>query len=95
LETGTVNKDAQLMLVLAQDEGIEHVASGENGGRTLRHIQIARSIRQIASVRSDSAYKGTVSVDLPQVISGEGWNLVVFLQQGRGGNILGVTSQAL
>lgn len=57
LETGTVNKDAQLMLVLAQDEGTEHVASGENGGRTLRHAQIARTIRQIASVRGDAAYK--------------------------------------
>ena len=95
VKTGTVNEDAQLMVVLAQDEGIEHVASGENGGRVLRHVQIARMIRQIASVKSNSAYAGTVSVDLPPVIAGDGWHLVVFLQQGRGGPILGAVSQGV
>jgi hypothetical protein len=95
VETGTVNRDAQLMVVLAQDEGIEHVASGENGGGVLRHVQIARTIRQIVTVTNDSAYEGIVSVDLPQVIAGNGWHLVVFLQQGRGGPILGVTSQGI
>jgi hypothetical protein len=95
LQTGTVDKDAQLMVVVAQDEGIEPVAGGENGGRTLHHVQIARTIRQVANVKGDSAYSGTVSLDLPRAIAGGGWHLVVFLQQGRGGPILGVVSQIL
>ena len=95
LQTGTVDKEAQLMVVLAQDEGIEHVANGENGGRTLRHVQIARTIRRVASVKDGSAYAGTISLDVPPAIGGEGWHLVVFLQQGPGGPILGVASQAL
>jgi hypothetical protein len=95
LQTGTVDKDAQLLVVLAQDEGIEHVANGENGGRTLRHVQIARTIRQVASVKNGSAYAGTVSLDVPQAIAGEGWHLVAFLQQGPGGPILGVASQMI
>jgi hypothetical protein len=95
LQTGTVDKDAQLLVVVAQDEGIEPVAGGENGGRTLRHVQIARTIRQVANVKGDSAYAGTVSLDVPQAIGGEGWHLVAFLQQGPGGPILGVVSQVL
>ena len=95
LQTGTVDKEAQLLVVLAQDEGIEHVANGENGGRTLRHVQIARTIRRLAGVKNGSAYAGTVSLDVPQAIGGEGWHLVVFLQQGPGGPILGVASQVL
>jgi hypothetical protein len=95
LQTGKVDKEAQLLVVLAQDEGVEHVADGENGGRTLRHVQIARAIRQIASVKNGSAYAGTVSLDVPQAIGGEGWHLVAFLQRGLGGPILGVSSQVL
>ncbi|HTF67661.1 MAG TPA: DUF1223 domain-containing protein [Edaphobacter sp.] len=95
LQTGTVDKEAQLLVVLAQNAGIEHVASGENGGRTLRHVAIARTIRQVASVKDGSAYVGSVSLDVPQAIAGEGWHLVVFLQQGPGGPILGVASQVL
>jgi hypothetical protein len=95
VETGAVGKNAQLVMVLAQDEGIEQVHHGENANRTLRHIQIARTIRQIAEVRSGSAYKGVFSADLPQTIAGSGWHLVVFLQQGAGGSILGVASQAI
>jgi hypothetical protein len=95
LQTGTVNKEAQLLVVLAQDEGIEYVASGENGGRTLRHVQIARTIRQVASVKDGSAYAGSVSLDVPQAIAGEGWHLVALLQQGPGGPILGVASHVL
>ena len=95
LQTGTVDKDVQLLVVLAQDEGIEHVANGENGGRTLRHVQIARTIRQIARVKNGSAYAGIVSLEVPQAIGGEGWHLVAFLQQGPGGPILGVASQVL
>src|ERR1700744_3677836 len=95
LQTGPVNEDAQVMVVLAQDEGIEHIAGGENGGHTLRHVQIARTIRQVARVKDGSAYVGSVSLDVPQAIAGEGWHLVPFLQQGPGGPILGVASQVL
>jgi hypothetical protein len=95
VETGTVASPARLLVVLAQDEGMQHVANGENGGRVLRHVQIARSIQQVAEVKSNSAYKGNVTLDLPQPIAGSGWHVVVFLQQGSGGPIVGVVSHAV
>jgi hypothetical protein len=95
IATGKVNEDAKLWVVLAQDEGIEHIPSGENGGRVLRHVQIARMMRQVAIVKRDAAYKGELSVDLPQPIAGSGWHLVAFLQQGSGGPILGVAAHGV
>jgi hypothetical protein len=95
IETGAVAKNAQLLVVFAQDEGIEHVAHGENGGSTLRHVQIARVIRQVADLKNGSAYKGAFSAELPQAIAGSGWHVVAFLQQGPGGFILGAASQAI
>jgi hypothetical protein len=95
IETGAVAKDAELMAVLAQDEGEEHVANGENGGRVLRHVQIARVIQQVATVKSDQSYRGSFSLNVPPLVAGSGWHLVVFLQQGSGGPILGVASRAV
>jgi hypothetical protein len=95
IATGNVAKNAQVLVVMAQDEGSQQVASGENGGHTLHHVQIARSIRQVANVPNGSAYNGDLSVDLPHPIAGSGWHIVVFLQQGSGGPILGAASQAV
>ena len=95
IETGTVAHDARLWAVLAQDEGEEHVANGENGGRVLRHVQIARTVQQLATLKSDHAYKASLSLDVPPLIAGSGWHLVVFLQQGSGGPILGAASQGV
>ena len=95
IETGTVSRDSRLLAVLAQDEGEEHVANGENGGRVLRHVQIARLVQQLATVKSEQSYKGSESLDLPPLVAGSGWHLVVFLQQGNGGPILGVASQGV
>src|SRR5882757_3736896 len=95
VDVGEAKTVASLFAVLAQDEGSEHVANGENGGKTLRHVQIARRFQQIASVRKGSPFHGNQSMDLPEPIAGSGWHLVVFLQQGPGRPILGAASQPI
>ncbi len=95
VSTGKLAQDAELFVVVTQDEGLEHVARGENGGHILRHVQIARIIRHVASIQRDEAYQGSLSIDLPQPIAGSGRHLVAFLQQGNGGPILGVTAHGL
>jgi hypothetical protein len=95
VETGPVRSAAQLLAVMAQDEGTKHVSNGENGGHTLRHVMIARTFVDGAKIRSGGSYSGRLTVKLPEAISGSGWHLVVFLQQGRGGPILGTASAAV
>ncbi len=95
VETGKLETGAQLLMILVQDEGIERVSNGENGGKTLRHIQIARSIRTVADVKSGTGYKAALSAELPHATAGGGWHLVFILQRGPGGPIIGAASQAV
>ncbi len=95
VEVAAVKTDAVLVAVMAQDEGVQHVSNGENGGRTLRHVRIARSLQQVAKIAKGSGYHGSPSINLPEPIAGSGWHLVVFLQQGSGGPIVGAASQAI
>jgi hypothetical protein len=95
VRTGAVPSSAQLLVVMAQNEGSKHVSNGENGGRTLTHVQIARSFLVAAKIKNGASYSGNLSVALPQPIAGSGFHLVAFLEQGRGGPILGVASQGV
>jgi hypothetical protein len=95
VEAGAVKSTSQLLVVVAQDEGTRHVSSGENGGHTLRHVMIARSFLTAAKIKSGASYSGQLTVKLPEAVSGSGWHLVAFLQQGRGGPVLGVASVAV
>jgi hypothetical protein len=95
VEVGEVKMETALFAVLAQDEGSEHVANGENGGKTLRHVQIARRFQQVASIRKGSSFHGSQSMDLPEPVAGSGWHLVVFLQQGPGRPIIGAAVQPI
>ena len=95
VQTGAVKSSAQLVVVVAQDEGTKHVSNGENGGHTLRHVMIARSFTEAAKVRSGGSYSGQVTVQLPEPIAGSGWHVVAFLEQGRGGPVVGAASVAV
>jgi hypothetical protein len=95
LRTGAVKPGAQLFVVVAQDEGSKHVSNGENGGHTLRHVQIARSFQQVARIKAGDSYSGHLTVTLPEAIACSGWHLVAFLEQGRGGPMIGAASAAI
>lgn len=93
--TGTVRSSSVLFVVAAQDEGTKHVSTGENGGHTLRHVMIARSFTQAAKIKGGGSYSGHLAVKLPEAVSGSGWHLVAFVQQGRGGAVVGAASAAV
>jgi hypothetical protein len=95
IETDTVKSNAQLFVVVAQDEGTRHVSTGENGGRTLRHVMIARSFLNAAKIKGGGSYSGRLTVKLPDAVQGSGWHLVAFVEQGRGGPVLGAASAAV
>jgi hypothetical protein len=95
VETDKTPQKAQLVMALVQDEGIQHVKDGENSGHTLKHVQVARLIRQIADLKSGAEYKATLTSKLPQEFAGSAWHLTLFLQEGRGGAILGAASQPI
>jgi hypothetical protein len=95
VNVGKAKSSLQLIVVAAQDEGTKHVSNGENGGHTLRHVMIARSFTRAAKVKAGEGYSGRITLDLPEAISGSGWHVIAFVQQGSGGPVVGVASAAL
>jgi hypothetical protein len=95
VQIGASKTSAQLIVVAAQDEGTKHISTGENGGHTLRHVMIARSFTEAAKIRGGAGYSGRITVALPQAIAGSGWHVVAFVEEGRGGPVVGAASVAV
>jgi hypothetical protein len=79
-------KPAEVWLALADDRGTQQVASGENKGRTLRHVAILRSLRKIGTLKKGTEF--SQMVEAPD----SGGRLIVFVQEGGFGKVYGVGS---
>jgi hypothetical protein len=76
---------AGVFLALAQDSGTSQVSAGENKGRRLRHVAMLRSLRKIGSVKPGASFSQMV----PLPASAAGQRVIVFLQAGDSGPVLG------
>ncbi len=84
----------KVFLAVTEDGLSSEVKGGENGGRTLHHAGVVRELRSIGSLSKGEFQK---KVDVPLQ---HGWNpanlkLVVFVQEGDSGPILGATSLSM
>lgn len=86
---------AEIIAVLTDDFDQSNVGRGENSGRTLAHVSVARSLRQIALVHS--ATEKTVMLPLPASFhSGSGGHhLILFAQSANLGPVLGVDTKPI
>ncbi len=76
----------ELFGVVAEDMVTSNVLRGENGGRKLTHVAVARNLVDLGK-----ASGGTVSVPVPEGLRG-GRHLVLFVQARGQGKVLGVDS---
>ena len=87
-------RDAAILAVIADDMDQSNVLRGENSGRTLTHVAVARSIQQIAKLQSTA--EQTVQIPLPATFrEGQGHHLILFAQARGNGRILGADSKPL
>jgi hypothetical protein len=77
---------AGVFLALALDSGASNVAAGENKGRQLRHVAMLRTLRKIGSVKRG----GSFSQQVPLAASAVEQRVIVFVQEGASGPVLGV-----
>ena len=73
-----------LQLALVQKNAVSHVKNGENGGRTLSHIQIVNELKSIPLGKNKN---GEASIALPVTFSAPGYELVAFIQNTNTGEI--------
>ena len=85
---------ADLIAVLADDSDRSSVQRGENSGRTLEHVAVARSISRVAKVRA--AGEQTVQIQIPSSIQAtQGHHLILFAQTPGNGRVLGTDTKPL
>jgi hypothetical protein len=79
---------SRLLLAVVQKSAISKVQRGENAGRTLSHAQIVRSLQ---AVDLNAQKKGLSVIKLPQGFNTQNWEIVGFIQNPTGGEILSAT----
>ena len=85
IETGTVARDSDVLLAIAEDHEASQVTAGENRGRQLRHVSVLQSLRKVGTIRKGALF------NRPVTLSGDaaGKRLIVFLQESNLGRVSG------
>jgi hypothetical protein len=81
--------DAEVLVAIVQDHATSRVERGENAGRTLEHVAIARAVSSVGS--GAGTFSGRVKLSGVK----EADRAVVFVQERDGGRIRGVASVEL
>jgi hypothetical protein len=94
--SGSTSKPLDVVAVLTDDADRSSVLRGENSGRLLQHVSVARSLTKVATVAGDA--EKSIHISLPDgfpVTAGPGHHLVLFVQEAHQGTILGATTASL
>ncbi len=82
----------QLLIALIQKHAVNKIRRGENEGRTLTHAQI---VRALTTVNLKAGLQGTQVIETPSDFTGNGWEIVGFLQNTNNGAVTAATSTPL
>ena len=88
---GTTN-NASLVLALVQKSATTNVKAGENGGRTLSHVQIVRNLQTLDLGGKNN---GSATIAIPSTLNNQSLEVVAFLQNNGNGQILAAAKSSL
>jgi hypothetical protein len=84
-------KGNSLMLAVIQNHATTKVQAGENGGRTLPHVNIVQKLETIALKNNE----GNAEITLPDGFNAKEWGIIAFVQANSNGEILAAQKVAL
>ena len=90
---GEISRPLDIFAVLTDDADQSSVQGGENGGRLLQHVSVARSLTRVAMLRGDG--EQSVHIVLPEGFqpgSGSGHHLILLAQEQHLGAIVGAAT---
>ncbi len=90
--TGGVTAGTSLLLAVIQKAGVSKVLRGENGGRTLSHVQIVRNLQ---TIELGQELNGSASLDIPIGINSDNLEVIAFIQRNNNGEIIAATKSAV
>jgi hypothetical protein len=88
IDTDSVQHAADVWLGEALSRAESQVLRGENGGRHLEHVAVARKLSKIGKAQAGQGFSKDVSVDLLKQAA----RIIVFLQEPGQGTIIGAAS---
>jgi hypothetical protein len=87
-------KAADILAVIVDDVDQTSVPRGENSGRTLSHVAVARSLTRVATLKTTP--EQTVTLTLPASFkASQAHHLIIFAQTPGNGRVLGVDTKPL
>jgi hypothetical protein len=94
--SGEVSRSLDIFAVLTDNADQSTVLRGENGGRLLQHVSVARSLVRVGTIRGDA--QQSVHIAFPEGFhpdSGTGHHLILFAQDQHQGAIEASTTTPL
>ena len=93
---GVTSRPLDIVVVVTDDADLSTVLRGENGGKLLQHVSVARSLVRVATVKG--ATQQSIHIAFPDgfhLDSGSGHHLILFAQDQHQGAIEGAATTAL
>jgi hypothetical protein len=93
---GEMSRPLDIIAVMTDDTDQSNVLRGENGGRLLQHVSVARSLVRVATVTGDG--EKSVHISFPGRLKpgdGSGHHLILFAQEKHQGGIEGAATTRL
>ena len=84
------SRTAEVYAVLALDRAESNVSAGENAGHRLTHVSVARSLMKIGDLKPGQSFAHDIEMKLEPVSGPRNLRLIVFVQEARQGQVLGV-----
>jgi len=88
-------REAEAYAVLALNHAESHVSAGENGGRTLTHVAVVRSLISVGKLTHDNGFDQNVPLKLRPGDDPRNVRVIVFVQQAGQGRVLGAAEQSI
>lgn len=82
-------KSADVWVALADESDVSSVAHGENGGRTLNHVAVLRSLTRVGTVGTAAGFSRDVTLALDPAAE-RNLRIVAFVQESDQGRVWGV-----
>jgi hypothetical protein len=82
-------KKADVMVAVALNHAESHVSAGENKGRDIQHVAVAESITKVGRVERGKKFDEGVAVKLKGAEGLGDLRVIVFVQAGDGGAVVG------
>jgi len=86
---GPIDRQAVLFATIADNRAESRVTRGENGGRTLIHVAVARVLERIGAIDLKLPSSADIKISLPAGTGPNGLRLIVFMQNPTSGHIVG------